>query len=222
MFSDRAEAGQKLAERLIQIAPKGAVVLALPRGGVPVAAVVAAALGAPLDLMLVRKIGAPGQAELAVGAIAGANGDEVVVNDDVAAMMGLTAEDVRKLGDRERPELQRRQALYLAGRAAVALAGKVVILVDDGIATGATAKAALRAIRKSGPAQIILAVPVASPEALTELRAHADLIVCLEAPTGFNAVGAHYARFPQVSDAEVLEFMKAAAPEELRPVRNNP
>lgn len=221
MFSDRAEAGQKLAERLIQIVPKGAVVLALPRGGVPVAAVIAAALGAPLDLMLVRKIGAPGQAELAVGAIAGATGDEVVVNEDVAAMMGLTAQDVRTLGERERPELQRRQALYLAGREAVALAGRVVILVDDGIATGATAKAALRAIRKSGPAQIILAVPVASPEALVQLSDHADLIVCLEAPAGFNAVGAHYTRFPQVSDAEVLEFLKAAAPKDPRPVSTN-
>jgi putative phosphoribosyl transferase len=211
MFRNRTEAGRKLADRLVEIAPNDAVVLALPRGGVPVAAVVAAALGAPLDLMLVRKIGAPRHAELAVGAVAGVKGDEIVVNDDVAAALGLTAADVHRLGEPERAELQRRHALYLRGREPVPLAGKTVILIDDGIATGATAKAALRAIRKAGPAKIILAVPVASRQSLAELRDCVDQIVCLEAPADFVAVGAWYSSFVQVSDAEVLNLLAAAA-----------
>jgi putative phosphoribosyl transferase len=210
VFQDREEAGQMLGEALSKIAVKGAVVLALPRGGVPVAAKVAAALAAPLDLMLVRKIGAPGHSELAVGAIGGPTGDEIVVNDSVASMLGLTHDDVDRLAEPERAELRRRAAVYLAGRKPVSLKGKTVVLVDDGIATGATAAVALRAIRKQDPAKIILAVPVSSTEALAELRSSADQVVCLETPRPFYAVGVWYARFPQVSDEEVIALLDAA------------
>jgi putative phosphoribosyl transferase len=211
MFRNRTEAGQKLAHRLVSMAHRDVVVLALPRGGVPVAAVVAATLGAPLDLMLVRKIGVPGHSELAVGAIAGTKGDEIVVNQEVAAALGLTLADVRRLGEREQAELRRRQTLYLGGRDPVPLVGKTVILIDDGVATGATAKAALQAIRKTHPERLILAVPVASPEALAELGDFADEVICLEAPADFVAVGAHYASFPQVSDEEVLRLLRHGA-----------
>ncbi len=207
MFSSRDEAGRKLGQRLLPMQVEAPVVLALPRGGLPVAARVAEALNAPLDLMLVRKIGVPEHRELAVGAIAGPDGSQIVINRDVAAMEGLDKEDIEKLAEPERVELRRRQGLYLKGREPVALADRTVILVDDGIATGATAKAALLAIRQAGPKRIVLAVPVASTEAITALRSFADEIVCLEAPPMFYAVGAHYRDFPQVEDAEVISIL---------------
>lgn len=210
MFENRAEAGKMLARRLAHYRNANAVVLALPRGGVPVAAEIASALNAPLDLMLVRKVGLPGQPELALAAIAGVNGEELVVNDEVAAASGLGAAEISRLADSERPELARRRAAYLAGRAAVPLAARTVILVDDGIATGATARAALRALRRAAPGRVILAVPVAPPDALADLRADADEILCLETGGNLGSVGAYYAQFPQVSDAEVIAYLAAA------------
>lgn len=207
MFADRDEAGRELARHLLALRDQAPIVLALPRGGLPVAAPIAEALHAPLGLMLVRKIGVPGHAELAVGAIAGPDGREIVINHEVAAMAGLTKRDVEKLAQPQRAELLRRQRLYLKGRAPLALAGKTVILVDDGIATGATAKAALLAIRRAGPKRIVLAVPVASPEAIVALRSFADEIICLDQPPMFYAVGAHYRDFPQVEDAEVIGIL---------------
>ena len=212
MFASRDEAGRELARHLLKMRDQAPVVLDQQRGGVPVAARVAEALNAPLDLMLVRKIGVPGHRELAVGAIAGAEGQTMVTNPAVAAMEGLNERDIDQLADAERAELRRRQALYLNGRAPVALAGRTVILVDDGIATGATAKAALLAIRKAAPKRIVLAVPVASDDAVADLRPFADDIICLEIPPMFYAVGAHYRDFPQIDDTEVIETLASHSP----------
>jgi putative phosphoribosyl transferase len=212
MFADRDEAGCELARRLTVLRDQAPVVLALPRGGVPVAARIAETLNAPLDLMLVRKIGVPGHRELAVGAIAGSDGQTMVTNPDVAAMTRLGAREIEQLADAERAELRRRQALYLKGRPPLDLTGKTVILVDDGIATGATAKAALLAVRRARPKWIVLAVPVASTEAVTALRPFADEIICLAIPPAFHAVGDHYRNFPQVEDAEVIDILASHRP----------
>lgn len=212
MFKDRIEAGKQLAERLTESLPRPAVVLALPRGGVPVAAEIARRHGLPLDLMLVRKVGLPAQRELAVAAIAGADGSELTVNADVAAMAGLSPEEIRDLAEPERTELRRRRTVYLGDRKPVSLIGKTAILVDDGIATGATTRAAIAATRQAGAQQIILAVPVAPSEVLDRLRREVDKIICLETPDPFHAVGAHFRDFPQVSDDEVTRTLAAFAP----------
>ncbi|MDO9525570.1 MAG: phosphoribosyltransferase family protein [Gemmobacter sp.] len=213
MFADRDEAGRELARHLLAMRDQAPVILALPRGGVPVAARIAEALNAPLDLMLVRKIGVPGHRELAVGAIAGPDGQTMVTNPEVAAMAGLDTHDIEQLADAERVELRRRHGLYLNDRAPIDLAGKTVILVDDGIATGATAKAALLALRTAAPKRIVLAVPVASTEAVAALRPFADEIICLAIPQIFHAVGAHYRDFPQVEDAEVIQTLASHRPQ---------
>ncbi|MBW6505128.1 MAG: phosphoribosyltransferase [Rhodobacteraceae bacterium] len=210
MFQNRAEAGKMLARRLLHHRNANPVVLALPRGGVPVGAEIASALNAPLDLMLVRKVGLPGQPELALAAIAGPNGEELVVNDEVAAASGLGAAEIERLAELERPELARRKAAYMAGRAPVSLAARTVILTDDGIATGATVRAALRALRRAAPGRIILAVPVAPADVLASLRPEADETVCLESRGFLGSVGAHYAHFPQVHDGEVIACLAAA------------
>lgn len=203
----------QLGRRLLPMLAARPVILALPRGGLPVAAKIAEALDAPLDLMLVRKIGVPGHRELAVGAIAGPEGREMVINHDVAAMAGLDERAIERLAEPERAELRRRQTLYLKGRAPLALSDRTVILVDDGIATGATAKAALLAIRRAKPRRIVLAVPVAAADSLAALRSFADDIVCLDVPDAFYAVGAHYRDFPQVEDTEVLRILASCKPQ---------
>ena len=208
MFTDRIQAGRMLASRLTHLRGADLVVLALPRGGVPVAAQVAEALSAPLDLLVVRKVGLPGHEELALGAIAGSAGAQWAVNPEVAAMSGLSSAEITQLAEHERAELRRRHTAYLGDRAPVPLAGKTVILIDDGIATGATMRAAIQSLRLAGPRKIVLAIPVAPPEALAELRALVDELICLEAPYGFSAVGGHYRSFPQVSDAEVLALLR--------------
>ncbi len=212
MFADRDAAGRELARHLLALRDQAPVVLALPRGGVPVAAPIAEALNAPLDLMLVRKIGVPGHRDLAVGAIAGPDGETIVINPDVAAMERLDEGDIERLAVPERAELRRRQTLYLKGRMPIGLAGRTVILVDDGIATGATARAALLQIRRAMPTRIVLAVPVASAEAVAALRPCADDIICLDIPQPFHAVGAHYRGFPQVEDEEVTAILASHRP----------
>lgn len=210
MFLDRAEAGRRLADALLKRADPDPVVLALPRGGVPVAAEVARVLKAPLDLVMVRKIGVPHQPELAVGAVVNGDRPEIVVNDDVARFTGLTRAEVEAMAVPQLDEIRRRRALYLAGRAAVPLAGRTAIVVDDGVATGATMRAALRAVRRQGPALVVLAVPVASKEALAGLGEEADAVVCLEVPDPFFAVGVHYSHFGQTGDDEVVALLRAA------------
>lgn len=206
MFSDRDDAGRKLLARLPKVDPAKTVVIGLPRGGVPVAAVIAKALRVPLDIRLVRKIGAPGQPELAVGALSDGDSPQVTVNEHIARMFGLSGGDVRRLGDTELPELRRRRALFFGDRPPVPLAGKTVIVVDDGIATGATARASLRLIRSEGPAQIILAVPVAAEDTLAMLSTEVDQVICLETPAAFSSVGAYYVRFDQVPD-DVVQYL---------------
>ncbi len=211
VFIDRAEAGRLLAQRLAgrQWTPP-VVVLALPRGGVPIGAEVARALHAPLDLLLVRKIGVPWQPELAVAAVVDGEAPEIVVDEEVRAMGGIDRAYIEAQAKVELREIERRRRLYLGGRAPLALQGATVIVVDDGIATGTTVRAALKALRRRQPAHLVLAVPVAPPDTVRALRAEVDELVCLAEPEPFHAVGAHYERFHQVDDDEVLAALRAA------------
>lgn len=202
-FTDRRDAGRQLADRLSSVVhDEDAVVLALPRGGVPVAEEVAEELGAALDVMLVRKVGVPWQPELALGAVA--SGDVTVFNDEVVRATGLTPEDIAQAVEREREELGRRERLYREGRPPADVAGKTVILVDDGIATGATIRAALRAVQQRGAARTIVASPVAPPETVAALRAEADDVVCVKTPDDLRAIGFWYEDFTPVEDHEVV------------------
>jgi putative phosphoribosyl transferase len=210
MFRDRADAGRRLAERLAAMALSDPVVLTLPRGGVPVGAEIAKALGAPLDVALVRKIGAPGQPELAVGAIADGDDPEIVLNHKVVRELGLNEDYVAAEATRELATIERRRREYQALRPALEYAGRDVIVVDDGVATGMTMQAALRHIRRRAPRRLIAAAPVASREGLAMLRKEADEVVCLAAPRGFGAVGSFYAVFTQVSDEEVAALLEEA------------
>jgi putative phosphoribosyl transferase len=215
MFASREEAGRQLATRLEMRRGVDVVVLALPRGGVPIAFEVARALCAPLDLVLVRKIGAPGNPELAVAAIVDGAAPEIVENEDVMRAVGASAAYVQAQGARELAELERRRRAYLGDRAPVEVRGKTAIVIDDGIATGATMRAALRGLRRRGPARVVLAVPVAAPEALALLAREVDEIVCLHAPRDLGGVGAYYDDFRQVSDEEVCRLLRVATAREL-------
>ena len=211
MFRDRLEAGERLADRLERMTLPRPLVLALPRGGVPVAVPVARRLRAPLDLALVRKIGMPDHPELAAGAILwGAGGEEIVWHEALLRSAGLRPEDFDHILAQRRAELQERRARYLGGRAPRPVEGRSVIVVDDGIATGMTVRAALAGLRRLDPARIVLAVPVAPPETLREIRPQVDELLCLEAPPGFRAVGQFYRDFAQTDDAEVIAALNAA------------
>lgn len=209
-FADRAAAGRLLARRLLPLGLERPVVFALPRGGVPVAVEIASALGAPLDLLLVRKLGAPGQPELALGAVAEGEEGEAVLNPEIVAATGADEAFIAAARARELEEIARRRRRYLAGRAPLDPRGLAAVVVDDGIATGATARAALRALRRRGAARLILAVPVAPPEVVAALREEADEVVCLleaDLPWG---VGGHYADFHQLTDQEVTALLAPA------------
>ena len=208
-YRDRRHAGQELAERLRILQEKGAlphpVVLALPRGGVAVAHEVARALEAPLDVLVVRKIGAPHQEEFGVGAIAG--DDPPLFDERALDRLGLTEASLADAVERARRELRRREQRYRQGRPAPELRGHTAIIVDDGLATGSTARAALRFVRRQDPERVVLAVPVCSPEAVHLLRPEADDIVCLQRPPMFMAVGEWYQNFEQLTDDDVLEAL---------------
>ncbi|QMV00725.1 phosphoribosyltransferase [Devosia sp. D6-9] len=206
-FRDRRDAGRRLAAALMRFKSADLIVLALPRGGVPVGHEVAAALGAPLDVLIVRKIGAPGHEELGLGALVEGDPPQIVLNDEVMAAISpsgahLETERMRQLG-----EMNRRRKLYRGDRALPPLAGRTVILVDDGIATGGTVRAALRGLEASGAKTVVLAVPVAPADVLATLRPLAGAVVCLETPYPFNSVGEHYQEFPQTSDEEVIALL---------------
>ena len=205
-FTDRVDAGKRLAALLDAYAGADVVVLALPRGGVPVAAEIARALGAPLDVLGVRKLGAPQQPEFGIGAIA--EGGVRVVDRESAAMAGLGEQDIAAIERRERAELQRRVHEYRGDRGLPELAGRTVIVVDDGLATGVTARAACRAIRSHGPARLSLAVPVAPPRSGEALRSEADDVVVVQTPASLVSVGGWYDVFDQVSDVEVLRLLE--------------
>ena len=206
-FSDRTDAGRQLAKALGSYKDDRPAVLALPRGGVPVAAEIAEALNAPLDLVLVRKIGVPDQPELAAGAVVDGATPIVVRNESVIHLAGVSDADFAAIRDRELAVIERRRRLYLGDRPHPQLEGRTVIVVDDGIATGATTRAALRAIRMRKPRRLVLAVPVAPTTTLAELRSEADDIVCLEDHEDFGAIGLFYGDFGQVSDATVTEIL---------------
>ena len=211
-FEDRSEAGRRLAEALARYKDEQPVVLALPRGGVPVAAEIAAVLEAPLDLVLVRKIGVPFQPELAMGAVVDGSKPIIVRNEDVIQLADVDELTFKAACDRELAEIERRRQRYLGSRDSVQVAGRTVIVVDDGIATGATTRAALRAIRLRNPKQLVLAVPVAPTESLLAMREEADEVVCLEDYEFFGAIGLYYQDFRQVSDEEVIEVLKRFEP----------
>ena len=210
LFTDRKDAGRQLALRLKALDLADPVVYALPRGGVPLAVEIARTLKAPLDLVLVRKIGAPGQAEFALAAVVDGEDAQTVVNVEAEAFAGSEAGYFAKARARELDEIERRRTLYFGGRPRVSPAGRTAIVVDDGLATGATAKAALRALKRQGAAKVILAVPVAPAETLAEMQPEADIIVCLHAPQRFRGVGAFYGDFHQLTDEETLRLLRQA------------
>lgn len=209
-FHDRAEGGRALAAALRHLAGRGDVlVLGLARGGVPVAYEVAQALDAPLDVFVVRKLGVPGHAELAMGAIA--SGGVRVMNDSVVHELAIPAAAIERVAGEEARELERRERLFRGDRPAPDVKGRIVVLVDDGLATGSTMRAAVAALRNLGPSRIVVAVPVGAREACEALRREADELVCLEVPPYFRAVGLWYAHFDQTSDAQVRELLDRAA-----------
>ena len=207
-FKDRSDAGRKLAKALASYKGQQPVILALPRGGVPVAAEVAAALNAPLDLILVRKVGVPFQRELAMGAVVDGGAPVIVRNEDVIRLAGIDESEFKAVCDGELAEIERRRQRYLGSRERVDIRDRTTIVIDDGVATGATTKAALRATRSRNPKKLVLAVPVAPTESLAELRDDADDVVCLEDHEFFGAIGLYYADFSQVSDEEVNDTLK--------------
>lgn len=209
-FLDREDAGQQLADRLAVMAwTPPLVVLALPRGGVPVAAAIARRLRAPLDLLLVRKIGSPWNPELAVAAVVDAGTPELVVDEAIARSEGADDAYIRREMRRQWELILQRRQRYLSGRPPADVSGATVVIVDDGIATGTTVRAALAALRRKGAARTVLAVPVAPPDTLARLRREVDEIVCLAEPSPFFAIGLHYDDFHQVADDEVLEALRS-------------
>lgn len=208
MFENRRDAGLKLANVLRSYRGQNCVVLALPRGGVPVAAEVARALEVPLDLLLVRKIGAPGEPELAIGSVID-GGEPIVIRDGKMIQLTHTSEtEFDRICASELEEIERRRKLYLGGRRPETLAGKIVIVVDDGLATGNTMRAGLEAVRQRNPKYVVMAVPVAPAEALELFHDLADEIVCLETPKWFGAVGYYYNDFRQIEDEEVIRYLR--------------
>ena len=213
-FKDRAEAGRQLAAAVVRLGLVHPLVhplvLALPRGGVPVAAEVARALHAPLDLLIVRKIGAPGQPELAVAAMAEGDPPTLVVDERTSQVTGADEAYIEREARAQRAEIERRRKAYRRGRSRIGVAGKSVVVVDDGIATGSTVRAALQALRRMWPARLVLAVPVAPADTLSELSPLVDDVVCLSQPAFFRSVGTYYADFHQVDDEEVIARLDAA------------
>lgn len=208
IFTDRLAGGRSLAERLMHLRNKDVVVVGLPRGGVPVAAVVAKALNAPLDVILVRKLGVPSQPELAMGAIG--EDDVRVLNDEVVQLTGVTGDEIARVEARERGELERRVTRFRSGRELVPLTNRVVVIVDDGVATGSTARAACEVVRARGASHIVLAVPVAPPGWEQDLAGVADEYICVATPGGFSSVGQFYSNFTQVTDDDVVDCLDQA------------
>jgi len=210
-YADRSDAGRRLAGKLAHLRDQQPVVLALPRGGVAVGFEIARALDAPLDIVLVRKIGVPWQPELALGAVTDGASPEIFIDRALADSLDVPDTYVEEETARQLEEIERRRKSYCEGRPALEIAGRTAIVVDDGIATGATMRVALQAVRRRGPARLVLAVPVAPPDTLAVLAKEADEAVCLEAPIGLGAIGYFYRDFHQMSDTEVTDLLARAA-----------
>jgi putative phosphoribosyl transferase len=210
LFRNRRDAGRRLAVALAPYREKRPIVFALPRGGVPVGFEVAKALAAPLDVLLVRKIGAPGHEELGLGAVVDGHGPQLVLNEDIVRAVAPPPGYIEAEEQRQLAEIERRRQHYIGDRSPVAVEGRTIIVVDDGIATGATVKAALRGLARNRPARLVLAVPVAPADSLEELSAECDEVVCLATPDPFYAVGPHYRDFRQTEDAEVVRLLDEA------------
>lgn len=208
IFKDRAEAGQVLANQLSKYADQNPLVLGLPRGGVPVAFEVAKALKAPLDVYIVRKLGVPGHEELAMGAIA--SGDVRVLNESVIKPLRISEDEIETETRKEKEELKRREALYRSGQPPLDVTNRTVLLVDDGIATGSTIKAAIASLKKQKATRIIVAVPVAPPSTIEELKNEVDEVVCVSTPEFFMAISVWYDEFPQTTDEQVRELLQKA------------
>lgn len=219
-FRNRSEAGKKLAAALLKYKDQHPVVLALPRGGVPVAAEVATALSAPLDLVLVRKIGVPWQPELAMGAIVDGGAPIIVRNEDVIRLTGVDDLAFQAVCDSELAEIERRRQLYVGDRTRVEVNGRLAIVIDDGIATGATTRAALQAIRRRQPSKLILAVPVGPPDTIEAMREEADEVLCLEIHENFGAIGYYYDDFRQTTDEEVIDILAHSPKDHLAAPKN--
>lgn len=217
MFSDRNDAGRQLTFALQSYAGPPATVFALPRGGLPVALEVAKSLGAPLELALVRKIGLPFYPEVAMGAVMDGNPPAVIRNDEVISHQQISGRDFEACLKRELGEIQRRRGVYIGNRHGRNVRGRTVVIVDDGLATGATMRAAIKGLRARQPDKIVVAVPVCALDVLPMMRLEADDVVCLEAPSDFQAVGMHYRHFPQLTDQDVLDVLKQA--EKIDPAR---
>ena len=210
-FKDRRDAGRQLATGLMKYRDQNPLILALPRGGVPVAFEIAERLQAELDVLFVRKIGAPGHPEYGIGAVVDGAHPQTVLNEEIVRQLAVSPAYIQDQTARELREIERRRAVYQGGRAPAEIAGRTVIMVDDGIATGGTVRAALQGLKLGKPARLVLAVPVAPPEAIDALRSEADEIVCLATPDPFYAVGLHYDDFRQTEDEEVVRLLADAA-----------
>lgn len=210
LFRDRIDAGQKLATALRRFAGDDCVIYALPRGGLPIGFEIAKLLRAPLDIILVRKIGVPFQPELALGAVVDGDHPEIVLNDSVVSAIQPSEGAISVAAAKELKEIERRRIIYMAGRQAQPAHGRTAIIVDDGLATGSTARAAVRAVRRQHPKRLILAVPVAPRETVAELGCEVDELICLESPDNFGAVSMYYAAFPQVTDQEAVVLLAQA------------
>lgn len=210
MFKNRQEAAVVLAEKLLKYKDEEPVIIALPRGGVPVGYEIARKLKAKLDIIIVRKLGAPGNEELAIGALVEAKEPQALFNDEIVRMLGVSQEYIDKAIARQTQEIQRRQNLYRHGETITDVNGRVVIIVDDGIATGATMRSAIKALRSRKPKKIVVAVPVAPADTIEVIKREADEVVVLQVPEIFYAVGAHYEDFAQTTDEEVVVLLRLA------------
>ncbi|HYP37129.1 MAG TPA: phosphoribosyltransferase, partial [Stellaceae bacterium] len=209
-YADRGDAGRRLADELLHLKDQQPVVLALPRGGVAIGFEIAQTLDAPLDIVLVRKIGVPWQPELALGAVTDGAFPETFIDRGLATSLDIPESYIREETARQLEEIERRRKSYCEGRPALDVAGRTAIVVDDGIATGATMRVALQAVRRRDPARLVLAVPVAPPDTLAALRQDADEAICLQTPIGLGAIGFYYRDFHQMSDAEVTDLLARA------------
>ncbi|MBN2702529.1 MAG: phosphoribosyltransferase [Methylohalobius sp. ZOD2] len=216
-FTNREEAGRLLAARLEKFRDRNPVILALPRGGLPVGYEIATTLDAPLDIILVRKIGAPGSPELAAGAVVDGDHPELILNQEVISILNIPDDYLEDRKKQQLIEIERRRELYLAGRPPIGVEDRTAIVVDDGVATGSTVRAAVHALKRRKPKQVVIAVPVAPPDTARQLAQEADEVICLDTPDPFYAIGVFYQDFAQLTDEDVIHILKMAEEKQQKP-----